>query len=167
MIRASKPCIAAINGVAIGVGLTLTLAFDVIIGSTNAKLGMGFIRMGLSPELASSRLIAARVGFGHASEMCLSGRLYSGQEAKEIGFFEHLTSPEELMPKARSIAASFVANADAQLRMAKGLLTKFALGDDLEQVLALEAQVLEACKKSPEHKEAVAAFLEKRPAKFR
>ena len=77
-LRRSKPIVCAVNGAAIGIGVTMCLPADQIVASTSAKFGMGFIKMGLVPELASTRLLAARVGFGRASDLFLSGRIISG-----------------------------------------------------------------------------------------
>ena len=74
----SKPLVAAVNGAAVGVGMTMILPFDVIVASEQARFGMFFIKMGLVPELASTHFLVQRIGFGRASEMCLSGRLYAG-----------------------------------------------------------------------------------------
>src|SRR3954468_19525506 len=79
LVRASKPLIAAVNGAAVGIGMTMILPFDVIVASQSAKFGMLFIKVGLVPELASTRFLADRVGFGKAGEMCLTGRLYDGR----------------------------------------------------------------------------------------
>src|SRR5438270_12524963 len=78
LARQSKPLVAAVNGPAVGIGTTMILPFDLIVASELAKFGMLFIKVGLVPELASTRLLVQRVGFGRASEMCLSGRLYDG-----------------------------------------------------------------------------------------
>src|SRR6185295_14843840 len=84
-VRDAKPLVAAVNGAAVGVGLTMILPFDVILASERAKFGMLFIKVGLVPELASTHFLVQRMGFGRASEMCLSGRLYGGAEAHEKG----------------------------------------------------------------------------------
>ena len=81
LVRGAKPLIAAVNGASIGVGATMILPFDVIFASEKARFAMGFIKMGLVPELASSHFLVQRMGFGRASEMCLTGRLYSAAEA--------------------------------------------------------------------------------------
>ena len=83
LARESKPLVAAVNGAAVGIGMTMILPFDVIFASEQAKFGMLFIKVGLVPELASTRLLAQRVGVGHASEMCLTGRLYPATEARD------------------------------------------------------------------------------------
>lgn len=167
LLRRSKPIVAAINGAAVGVGMTMVLPCDVIVASEAAKFGMFFIKVGLVPELASTQLLVQRCGFGHASEMCLSGRLYPGAEAARIGLADHVTSPDGLLPKAFEIADAIAANPDPQLRMIKRLLGENGTATDLAAVQARESALLRECWKSPEHKEAVAAFLEKRPPRFR
>src|SRR5438309_3707290 len=97
LARESKPLVAAVNGAAVGIGMTMILPFDVIVASQRAKFGMLFIKVGLVPELASTRLLAQRVGLGNASEMCLSGRLYDGEEAYRIGLAHRLAPPETLL----------------------------------------------------------------------
>lgn len=167
LCRRSKPMVAAVNGAAVGIGLTQILPFDVIVASEKAKFGMGFIKMGLVPELASTHLLVQRMGFGRASEMCLSGRLYSGLEAADVGLADHVAEPDALMAKAAEIADSFAANPDRQLRMTKTLLTRNGSPVDLSDVQQSETELLRECWKSPEHAEAVNAFIEKRPPKFR
>lgn len=166
-LRSSKPVVCAVNGAAVGIGVTMCLPSDQIIASTAAKFGMGFIKMGLVPELASTRLLAARVGFGRASDLFLSGRLISGTEAHSIGLADRLAEPDELMPTALAVANSYADNPDLQLRMTKQLLTDNVVETDLRAIQQREQVLLAECWKSPEHKEAVAAFLEKRPAVFR
>jgi enoyl-CoA hydratase/carnithine racemase len=167
MARDAKPLVAAVNGAAVGIGMTMILPFDVIIASEQAKFGMLFIKVGLVPELASTHFLVQRMGFGRASEMCLSGRLYPAAEAHQAGLVDVLTAPDELLPKAFAIAESIAANPDPQLRMTKQLLTENGSATDLSAVQERESVLLRECWKSPEHKEAVAAFLEKRPPRFR
>jgi enoyl-CoA hydratase/carnithine racemase len=167
LCRESKPLIAAVNGAAVGIGLTMILPFDVIVASEKAKFGMLFIKVGLVPELASTRLLVARVGFGKASEMCLTGGLYSGADAAAMGLADRLATGETLVDESIQLAHQIAANPDPQLRMTKALLTRNASETDLDRVQALESEMLRECWKSPEHAEAVAAFLEKRPAQFR
>jgi enoyl-CoA hydratase/carnithine racemase len=167
MARGAKPLVAAVNGAAVGIGMTMILPFDVIVASEPAKLGMLFIKVGLVPELASTHFLVQRMGFGRASEMCLSGRLYSAAEAYQAGLVDVLTTPDDLLPKAFAIAEAFAANPDPQLRMIKQLLTENGSATDLSAVQERESVLLRECWKSPEHKEAVAAFLAKRPPRFR
>ena len=99
-IRQSKPTIAAVNGYAVGVGLTMILPCDVRIASTAANLSIRFIKMGLMPELGSTRLLAQLVGLGNATEMCLTGRMVPADEALRIGLVTAVTEPDELLPTA-------------------------------------------------------------------
>lgn len=167
LCRGSKPLIAAVNGAAVGIGLTMILPFDVIVAATTAKLGMLFIKVGLVPELASSHFLVQRVGFGRASELCLTGNLYRGDEAAAMGLVDHATEPDAVLDKALELAAAMAANPDPQLRMVKQLLTQNASETDLGLVQRRESELLRACWATPEHAEAVAAFREKRPAVFR
>jgi enoyl-CoA hydratase/carnithine racemase len=167
MARAAKPLIAAVNGAAVGIGMTMILPFDVIVASDAAKFGMLFIKVGLVPELASTHFLVQRMGFGRASEMCLSGRLYPAPEAHQAGLVDALTTPAELLPRAFAIAEAIAANPDPQLRMTKQLLTENGSATDLTAVQERESVLLRECWKSPEHKEAVSAFLEKRAPRFR
>ena len=133
-VRAAKPMVAAINGAAVGIGVTMCLPMDQIIASPAAKFGMGFIKMGLVPELASSRLLADRVGFGRASDLCLSGRLISGEEASRIGLADRLAEADGLVDTAIAVAAEYAANPAPQLRMIKQLLTPSPDDGDLAAV---------------------------------
>ena len=167
LLRASKPMVAAVNGPCIGVGATMILPCDLIIASEAAKFAMAFIKMGLVPELASSHFLVQRMGFGRASEMSLSGRMYSAAEAHAQGLADRLTAPQDLMATALEVANSFAANPGPQLRWVKQLLTENGAATDLDEVQAKELKALQAAYETPEHKEAVAAFLEKRPPDFR
>jgi enoyl-CoA hydratase/carnithine racemase len=162
LCRASKPLVAAVNGAAIGIGVTQILPFDYIVASTKAKLGMGFIKVGLVPELASTHLLVQRMGFGRASELCLSGRVLLADEAFASGLVDLVTEPETLLDTAVGIAASMGENAAPQLRMIKQLLTVNGSDTDLRAVQDRESELLRECWASPEHAEAVQAFLEKR-----
>ncbi len=167
LLRKSKPLVAAVNGAAVGIGMTMILPFDVIIASEKAKFGMLFIKVGLVPELASTHFLVQRIGFGRAGEMCLSGNLYSGAEAHAWGLADRLATAEELLPTALALATEIAANPDPQLRMIKRLLSRNGSETDLGAVQRLESELLRECWKSPEHKEAVTAFLAKRPPRFR
>ncbi|MBJ40486.1 MAG: enoyl-CoA hydratase [Gammaproteobacteria bacterium] len=166
-MRGSKPIIAAVNGAAVGVGVTLMLPFDVLVASEQARFGLAFVKMGVVPELASSHFLVQRVGFSHASEMCLTGKLYSAAEAHERGLVNHVVPHEELMPKAMELAREIAANPSLQLGMVKRLLTENGSETDLELVMKREGELLNEAYASAEHQEAVSAFLEKRAPDFR
>jgi 2-(1,2-epoxy-1,2-dihydrophenyl)acetyl-CoA isomerase len=166
-VRASKPCVAAINGAAIGVGLTQVLPFDALIAAEGAKLSVRFIKMGLVPELASSQFLLQRVGFGAASDLMLTGRTVLAEEAAELGLVDRVVAPEALMDTAKARARAMGENPQAALRMVKRLLTENANEPDLREVQRRELAALQDCYASGEHKEAIAAFLEKREPDFR
>ncbi|MEQ8483646.1 MAG: enoyl-CoA hydratase-related protein [Pseudomonadales bacterium] len=167
LLRRSKPIVAAVNGASVGVGATMILPCDVIMASENAKFAMGFIKMGLVPELASSHFLVSRMGFGAASEMCLTGRLYTAREARDMGLVDHLVPHEQLMEKAMELAATIAANPAPQLRWIKELLSANGCATDLGEVQKRELALLQKAYATPEHKEAVAAFLEKRAPDYR
>lgn len=166
LVRQSKPLIAAINGAAVGVGLSMVLPFDVLVASERARFGMFFVKMGLVPELASSHFLVQRMGFGRASEACLSGRLYGAQEAFENQLVDRLVAADEMLPAALALGAEIAANPRPQVRMVKRLLGENGSETDLRRVQEREMKLLRECYESPEHKEAVQAFLEKRAPKF-
>ena len=147
--------------------MTQILPFDIIIASDRAKFGMFFIKMGLVPELASTHFLVQRMGFGRASEMVLSGRLYGAQEAFDKGLADRIAPHEDLMEETMKVAGDIAANPSRQLRLIKTLVTLNGSETDLTLAATREAEIMEDCFSSPEHKEAVAAFLEKRPPKFR
>src|SRR6478672_4234208 len=131
LLRKSKPLVAAVNGAAVGIGMTMILPFDVIVASEKAKFGMLFIKVGLVPELASTHFLVQRVGFGHAGEMCLTGRLYDAAEALAMGLADHVVAPDDLLDTAVGLAEEIAANPAPQLRMIKRLLTANASETDL------------------------------------
>jgi len=162
LVRSSKPMVAAINGAAIGIGITMCLPMDQIVVATTAKLGMGFIKVGLVPELASTRLLGDRVGFGRASDLCLSGRVISGEEAERIGLADRVA--DDPVGVAVEVAASYAVNPAPQLLMTKRLLG--ARQSELAAIQADEHRLLVECWASPEHAEAVQAFIDKRAPIF-
>jgi 2-(1,2-epoxy-1,2-dihydrophenyl)acetyl-CoA isomerase len=167
LARKSKPLIAAVNGVAVGIGVTMILPMDVLIASERARFGMLFVKIGLVPELASSHFLVQRVGFGQASEMCLTGRIYEAKEALETGLVNRVVPHEKLMDEAMTTAELIAANPGRQLRWIKDLLTKNAAEADFREAMRRENEYLEQAIRSPEHREAVDAFLNKRTPRFR
>ena len=167
LVRGSKPMVAAINGAAIGVGLTQVLPMDYIVASKAAKLSVRFIKMGLVPELASSHFLALRVGFGRSSELMLTGKTIDADEALAIGLVDKVVEPAELLPAAKAVAKAMGENPQAAVRMVKQLITANASESDLNVVQKREIEALSKLYTSPEHKEAIKAFLEKRQPNFK
>lgn len=167
LVRSSKPMIAAVNGASVGVGATMALPMDVIVASEEAKFGMMFVKMGVTPELASSHFLVQRMGFGRASEMCLTARLYSGREAFEMGLADRVVPANDLMPVATALAKEMAANPTRHMRWVKELLGANGSETDIAAVQRREGEVLASAYASAEHREAVDAFLAKRPPDFK
>jgi enoyl-CoA hydratase/carnithine racemase len=167
LVRSSKPMIAAVNGPAVGIGVTQILPFDVIIAADHAKFGLVFVKVGIVPELASSHFATARMGFGKTSEMMLSGKLYTGAEVAEFGLANYAVPAEQLWDKVREVAAMFDANPQPMMRMTKELLSQNMAEHDMALVQRRETDALKKCWTTPEHHEAVDAFLNKRDPDFK
>jgi enoyl-CoA hydratase/carnithine racemase len=165
LMRTSKPVVAAINGASIGVGLTLTLSMDFLVAHPEAKLSARFVKMGVVPELASSHFLVQRCGWGGASDLALSGRIVLGTEAKEIGLVDELA--DDVVVAAIARARSYAENAPPSVQFAKQLLTENGTETNLSAVQKRELKALNEAYRTPEHREAVAAFIEKREPKFR
>ena len=167
LCRESKPLLAAVNGAAVGVGLTMILPFDQIIASDQAKLSCRFVKMGITPELASSHYLISRMGWGAASDLALTGRIVPADEALGLRLVDAVVPHDQLLDATFEKARQFSANPDPQLRMIKDLLTRNAVETDIDQIQRREIDALNTALATPEHREAVDAFLEKRDPKFR
>jgi 2-(1,2-epoxy-1,2-dihydrophenyl)acetyl-CoA isomerase len=166
LLRQGKPTIAAVNGAAVGVGVTQILPMDIRVCSTAATFGFFFIRMGLVPEFASSALLPQLVGMGRAREWCLTGRLVMPDEALATGLVTHVFEPGALLPRAKELARQITDKSRTAALAIKEILDANALAQQLSAVHRSEQAMLERCFQSWEHREAVAAFLEKRPPDF-
>jgi enoyl-CoA hydratase/carnithine racemase len=165
-IRQSKPIICAINGHAVGAGLTITLPCDVRIASEKAKLSVRFIRVGAFPGNASTHLLARIVGMGHAMELMLSGKFIDGAEAARIGLVNRVVPHEKLMKEAVATARGIAANPTDTLMAIKQVAWDHLDVGDMTRIEARERAEEEACRNRPAFKEAVRAFLEKREPNF-
>jgi enoyl-CoA hydratase/carnithine racemase len=161
LIRATKPIVAAVNGAAIGVGLTMILPFDRIVVSEDAKLSVRFVRFGLVPELASSAFLPLRCGWGAASDLMLSGRTILGSEAVGIGLADEAVAVDDVLDTAIERARSYAANSAPALKWIKEVLTLNANETDFMKVQVAEAVRLAQAYASPEHHEAVAQYLQR------
>ncbi len=165
--RASKPLVAAINGPAIGIGLTMVLPFDRLVAGRSAKISARFVRMGLVPELASSHFLVARCGWGAASWLALTGTTVDGRAAAEMRLVDRAVHDDSVLDEAMADAAQLAASPPPQVRMIKDLLTANAVESDLALVQQRELAALKQAYTTPEHREAVSAFLERRQPDFR
>ncbi len=164
--RESKPIVCAINGVAVGEGLTLTLPCDVRLAVPDARLSFRFVRLGLTPEVASSHFLPHLVGMSRAMELMLTGRFFTGQEAVEMGMVLEVHPPEELLDRAVALAADIAESPDWQLMQAKRLMYENYVEQDLGLVNERESKVFAEAQSTAAHKEAMTAFRAKRAPQF-
>jgi enoyl-CoA hydratase/carnithine racemase len=162
----SKPIVCAINGPAIGVGLTMTLPCDVRIASDRARLSMRFIRVGVLPELASTHILSHIVGQGHALELMLTGRIISGEEAARIGLVNRVVPHETLIGEAIATADEMAFNPTESLFAVKRMAWMNLGEGDIATVEDRENHEFAAALARPTFKEAVSAFMEKRQPDF-
>lgn len=167
LCRDSKPIVAAVHGACVGVGLTMVLPFDHLVAARDARISARFVKMGLVPELGSSHFLVARCGWGRASWLALSGAMVSGDEALAMGLVDRSVDSDTVFDVAMTAARELAANPPEQVRAIKRLLTANAVESDLDLVQRRELEALHQAYASPDHREAVAAFLEKRPPRFR
>jgi len=161
-----KPTIASINGVAVGMGLTITLPCDIRIASDKARLGFIFARMGLIPEYGSTYNLSRIVGITKACELVFTTRIIDAAEAKEIGLVNQVVPAEELKQATREMANTIAKLPPFAIQLAKRGLYQ-GLDADFPTQLQFESLGLAACFRSPDHAEAVRAFIEKREPKFK
>ncbi|MFH0802065.1 MAG: enoyl-CoA hydratase [bacterium] len=162
----TKPTIVAINGFALGIGCTMILPFDVRITVEEAKIGVIFPRVGLITELGSTYLLPRLIGASNAAEMMLTGRQFTAQECHRMGLVSHVVPGDKLMAKAREIAGEMLQCSPTSLELTRRALYTGMQGT-METAMHFEALAIERCFRSPEHKEYVTAFMEKRKPDFR
>ena len=163
----NKPIIAAINGPAVGVGVTMTLPMDIRLASTNAKFGFVFARRGIVPEACSSYFLPRVVGISKALEWCYSGKVFPASEAMEGGLLRSLHEPEDLLVEARKIAAEIADNTSAvSITLVRHMMWKMLGADHPMEAHKIDSRGIYHRGKSPDSKEGVVSFLEKRPAEF-
>ena len=162
-----KPVIAAINGPAVGIGITMTLAMDIRIATQNTKLGFVFARRGIVPEACSSWFLPRIVGISQALEWVLSGRLFSVDEAVSRGLVRSSHAPDQLLPDARDLATEIADNTSAiSVALARQMLWRMLGADHPMEAHKVDSRAIYYTGKSADASEGITSFLEKRPAKF-
>jgi enoyl-CoA hydratase/carnithine racemase len=162
-----KPSIAAINGGAVGGGITMTLPMDIRIASEKAKIGFVFARRGLTPEAGAAHFLPRIVGLPQALRWCYSGRVFDAAEALRGGLVSEVTAPEDLLPKATEIAREIAEETSAiSIALTRQLLWRFSGDSDPLAVLAVDGPLNLTLGSTPDVKEGVAAFIEKRKPVF-
>jgi enoyl-CoA hydratase/carnithine racemase len=167
LYECKKPVIAAINGAAVGVGVTMTLPMDVRIASATARFGFVFARRGIVPEAASSWFLPRVVGISQALEWVATGRLFPAEEALAGRLVSRVVPPEELLPAARALAREIADHTSGvSVCLARQLLWKMLGADHPMEAHKLDSRLIHAMGASPDAYEGVQSFLEKRPARF-
>ncbi len=162
-----KPVIAAVNGAAVGVGVTMQLPMDIRMASTEARFGFVFAKRGITPEAASSWFLSKVVGLSTALEWCFTGRVFSAQEALERGLVRSLHAPEELLPAARALAREIADNtAPVSVALTRQMLWRMAGADQPMEAHRVDSRAIQSRGASADTREGVSAFLEKRPAVY-
>jgi 2-(1,2-epoxy-1,2-dihydrophenyl)acetyl-CoA isomerase len=166
MRRLEKPIIGAINGVAAGAGISIALACDIVIAAENATFIEAFSRVGLVPDTGSTWFLPRLVGPARATEMMFTGDPVDAATAERIGLINRVVPADRLMDEAGALAARLAKSAPIALALAKRALNR-ALESTLEEALEYEAQLQTVAGHSADHTEGVAAFVEKRPPRFK
>jgi enoyl-CoA hydratase/carnithine racemase len=161
-----KPVIACVNGFALGGGCELALACTMRLASDNAKLGQPEVKLGILPGYGGTQRLPRLVGKGLAMQIVLAGEMITAQEAYRIGLVNEVTTSAELIPRAEAIAAKIIANAPLAVQYAMDAVNK-GMEMTVAEGLYLEATLFGVCCATEDKKEGTAAFLEKRPPKFK
>jgi enoyl-CoA hydratase/carnithine racemase len=162
-----KPVIAAINGPAVGFGITMTFPMDIRIASTNAKMGLVFCRRGIIFDGCASWFLTRLVNMGVATEWVYSGRVFNAQEALEKGLVSELLEPDALLPRARELASRIAQNSSPiSVALCRQLMWKMLGADHPMEAHQIESKGLNWIFGMPDAREGIMSFLEKRPPAF-
>ena len=162
-----KPIIAAFNGAAVGVGVTMTLPMDIRLAADNARFGFVFARRGIVPEAASSWFLPRLVGIQQALSWCYSGRVFDAQEALKGGLVSQVLPAADLMPEARRIAREIAQEcAPMSIALTRQMLWKMLGADHPMAAHQVDSRAIRALGKSADAGEGVTSFLEKRAPQF-
>lgn len=167
IFRSLKPVIAAVNGAAVGVGVTMQLPMDFRIASTNAKFGFVFSRRGITPEACSSWFLPRLVGVPTALDWTYSGRVFDANEAKEKGLVQSLHAPEDLLPAAMELAHKVTEkSAPVSIAVARQMIWRMMGAEHPMDAHQIDSRALQVRGQSADVKEGIASFMEKRDANF-
>lgn len=163
----TKPVIGAINGPAVGVGITMTLPFDVRLASTAARFGFVFARRGLVPEACSSWFLPRVVGISRAMEWCATGRVFGADEALAGGLVRSLHEPDELLPSAYALAEEIAVNTSAvSVSVTRALLWRMLGEPHPMHAHRVDSALIDQLGRGGDVREGVASFLAKRAPHF-
>lgn len=158
-----KPVIGAINGAAVGIGVTMQLPMDMRLASSDARFGFVFARRGITLEAASSWFLPRLVGMQTALEWCFTGRVFAAQEALERGLVRSLHAPGDLLPAARALAREIAENtAPVSVALTRQMLWRLSAAEHPMAAHRIDSRAIQARGRSDDAREGVGAFLEKR-----
>jgi 2-(1,2-epoxy-1,2-dihydrophenyl)acetyl-CoA isomerase len=161
----SKPTVAAVHGAAAGMACAFALACDVVVASTDARFHFSFVRVGFVPDSGTSWLLVRRVGIGRAKRMVLTGDPVGGEEALRIGLCDELTPPGGDLERAITLARTIAERPPLAVHHSRRVL-EHAARSSFDDAAELEAWTQGVLGETEDHKEAVRAFVEKRPPRF-
>lgn len=161
LLALDVPVIAAVNGAALGGGCEIALACDIVLARSDARIGLPEIQLGVFPPVAAA-LLPRLIGWQRAAECVLTGRTYTGEEARELGLVRHVHAPERFDAEVRAYAQRFAALSAPVLRIAKRALRDGAAVETMHGVGRAESLYLDALMRLPDAHEGIAAFLEHR-----
>ena len=166
--RMRKPVIAAVNGAAVGIGVTMTLGMDIRLAADDARFGFVFARRGIVPEAVSTFLLPRVVGMSWAVEWTATGRVFGAEEALGAGLVRSLHPRDRLLPVALELVTEIAENTSAvAVAVARRMYWEGLGGFELlERAHRLESRMLQVMGASADAREGVTAFIEKRPARF-
>jgi enoyl-CoA hydratase/carnithine racemase len=168
LYESKKPLIAAINGPAVGVGITMTLPMDVRIASSAARMGFVFAKRGIVPEACSSWFLPRLVGISQAAEWVYTGRIFPAEEALAARLVSRVVAPEDLLPTARALAREMSTGTSAMsIALSRQLLWRMLGADHPMEAHKVDSKCIFWMGQGPDAHEGVASFLEKRPAQFK
>ena len=163
--RLPKPVVAAVNGVAVGMGCDLALASDLRVASTSARFGQAYIKLGYCPDAGGSFLLPKLIGEARAMEMIYTGRIIEAGEADRIGLLNALVEPEDLMPTAMELAGRLAKGPTVAIGLSKQNIRRNTTLS-IEDALLNERRSGEICGRTEDAKEGLAATIERRDANF-
>jgi len=167
LFNSQKPLIGACNGVAVGVGATMQLPFDIRLTSDNARFGFVFARRGITPEACSSWFLPRLVGMQTALEWCMTGRVFGAEEARDRGLVRSLHPQGELMDAAMELAREIADNTSAvSVAMTRAMLWRLSATEHPMMAHRVDSRSIYRLGKSEDSKEGVRSFLEKRPPNY-
>ena len=167
IFESKKPVIAAINGPAVGFGITFTLPMDVRLASTAAKIGFVFARRGVVPEACSTWFLPRLVGVAQAAEWTYTGRVFSAEEARAGGLVSRVVPPDELLPTARALAREIADHTSAvSVALIRQMLWRMLGADHPRAAHRVDSLGMWYTGRSADAREGITSFLEKRPPRF-